>query len=257
MNLKKLSVALATAAVLGAGSANAALVNVNGVTWDPDSGLDLSATSSLYELPVTTIGAELTGYGVIEKINGLDNFCAGCELTFTFSGYKLQSYTPFVSPINPGSFTFSGGLFNFYVSAVNAVAGNVSTYNDGSLWLSLAGSDLGGALGGITLFGKGGVPSAGSITGSGTGYLDVVGGDAAAHFDTNSQGFGGPGNADLVYTSSFNPIPKGPLADGMTHLGTAAISGDSINIPEPGVLALLGLGFAGLGFARRNKKAAS
>ena len=249
MNLKKLSVALAAATVLG--TSQASVVNVGGVSWDPDSGLDLSATSSLYELPVTTIGAELKGYGVIEKINGLDNFCAGCELTFTFDSYFLQSYSPFVSPLNPGSFTFSGGQFNFYVSSVNASAGDVTTYNDGDLWLTLAGSDLGGLLGGITLFGNGGLPASGSITGSGTGYLDAIGGLALPYFDTNTV-FG----ADLVYTSSFNPIPEGPLDDGMTHLGTAAITGDSTSVPEPGVLALLGLGLAGLGFSRRNKKTA-
>jgi len=249
MNFRKLFGAVAATAALASGAAHA--VTVNGVTWDPNSGLDLSATSSLYELPVTTIGAELTGYGVIEKINGLDNFCAGCELTFTFDSYFLQSYTPFVSPLNPGSFTFSGGLFNFYVSSVNALAGDVTTYNDGALWLTLAGSDLGGLLGGITLFGNGGLPASGSITGSGTGYLDAIGGLALPYFDTNTV-FG----SDLVYSSSFNPIPDGPLDDGMTHLGTAAITGDSANIPEPGVLALLGLGFAGMGFARRNKKQA-
>lgn len=87
-----------------------------------------------------------------------------------------------------------------------------------------------------------------------TGILLTVAGNAA---------FPGLNNADLSagpYHNRFNNFsPISTLGTGSTTRNAIIIGGTGGSItnqvPEPGVLALMGLGLAGLGFARRRKTA--
>ena len=250
MKLKKIAAPalIAASLLLAAGSSSAGVVNVGGVIWDTDSFFDFSANSTLVENVATIAGQTISGYGRITTINTdtSASFCPGCELTYTFSGYTLlNTLTPAVGD----TFGFTGGVLNFFVSAPNSNFSLPGTFADGTPWLTLIGADPFST--GKTLEGSiTGVSSQGAIlTGQGSGFLDVAGGLAAAYFDTNSQ-FG----ADFKYTSEFQPLPNA-IGD-KTHLGTATIVGNSQEVPEPGVIALLGLGFAGLGFVRRKQKKA-
>ncbi len=239
-------------AVLGAAmalaftGAQASMISVGGVSWDPDSLFDFSGTSASTVQNINPITGELSGYGAVTILNNTNQstFCPGCELTVQYSGF-----TPISAGALPGiggggsTIQYTGGLFNIYVDSTPETNGglNMTQANtgDGVLWLSLVAHSIAA---GPTLTGTNFYP----ILLQGGGLLDVVGGLAAGNLDTNSQADG----ADLQFSSTFTRFPNGNPLNGT---GTSTFDGNSI--PEPASLALVGLGLIGAGALRRRKAA--
>lgn len=248
-----IAIATSTAAI-------AAPITVAGVTWDPDQAfIDFAAQSAVYETNVNAIGDDLYGIGKVSQFNGQNesSFCPGCQLTFEF-GYTVSDIGDFDSN-GTIDVIFTDGWLKFYVdSSTSFDFTNTSTATDGILFLELAGhEDFDPLLGKYgDLFGEldlGFALSDNNEEGEGSGLFDVVGGAAAANFDTNTKDdFFNADVADFNFTSSFQPFNQGgSTADGLALVGTSELIGDSI--PEPGMLALMGAGLLGFTAMRRRK----
>src|SRR5262249_22949153 len=99
-------------------------------------------------------------------------------------------------------------------------------------------------------------------TGTAQGYLNVTGGTYAPLFDTNSFPVGG-GLADLFAQNDFCTPGQTGCVSVAAAGGTPAAGGWQLRsndpvraqIPEPGVLGLLGLAAIALGATGRRRKA--
>lgn len=262
--------------LLGMGMATtASAISVGGIFFDEGAHFEVA---SVYENLVTGIGDVLTGYGEVTQINGTADFCVSgalqCELTYVFGGFEVVAFTA-------TEIVFSGGWVNFYVGETSAGTNNFNPFtsgsqaediaeaSDGSLWLTLEGhtnqvltNNFGLVLG--TLFSTGDQFGTGNDVGEGAGLLDVdhtgaangntAGAGAAANavFDTDSLSDNLGGTADFTLTTSFGtatvpPHGETPLAGSADLRGRAAA-------PEPGTIALLGLGLLGLGATQLRRR---
>lgn len=259
---KSIGAALVCALALGAwsGSALATPINVGGVVFDPDSPLDLNIQAlNFRETSVANVGDVLTGYGLIGSVNGTNQatFCPGCDLNFTFQYTVTNIDTSGANPL----VVFDSGAINFYVD--NTQSFNVldpTTAGIGTSWLNLAGhtaprtgfSFLGELY--ATISGTINNPTSGS---SGFGLLDVTGGAAASHTNTNTIADGVGGFADFSLDSSFQVQDVGICSGGLCYpiSGEGSLLGDSaVTVPEPGAVGLLGLGLGVLGFLIRRRR---
>lgn len=230
--------------------------------------------SSVYENIVTAAGQELKGYGELTQINGqnISSLCNNCELTFVFDQY-------IVSAINGSTASFTGGRVSIYLGfganndfnpfASASSAADLAAASNGALFLTLKGHDI--AAGGVTLSST--VSSGNLLTpafrfnGGGLWDVDMTGlGLANANFNTDTflAAFGSP-KADMSFNTSgdTNLAPHAseclPSVTGAPSTGPSCVAGSAdirgYVIPEPGTLALAGLGLLGLGLGGKRRKA--
>jgi len=255
MNFKTLLTASSIALAFTATPASA--LTVDGITWDPNSVVDFTTTGVIWEeSPSLVIGSTVQGFGSFNLFNGADTATYGGGtnlLTFAFN-VELTDYTAINA--TSGFFEYTGSVdvystLTSVYSPTNTSAAELATqtYANATSGTSFLTTTLTDAdLTGIGL----NFANPASASGTGNGWLDVTGGSAATYFDTNTQTDPNFNDADFTFSSSFNAAPnQHPV--GYPTTGTVTVTGDSINVPEPTTIALLGLGLLGLG-ARKRKQ---
>jgi len=252
--------------MLVSGSASAAVIG----------GVDFGAfpfhldTTSLAETKIDGDGQKITGYGVINTVNGNASYAGTDKLFFIFTDYESINFT--------GTSTdFTGGVIEVYKRSnfnllLQSSADNLDMIDDGLLWLTLTGHAQQGTP--YTLSAAGSLTGASlSFTGSGLLDVDLTPGSGlpAVQFALNGNdipdGFlPGFGLADVLITTSANNFVLNPHDDTSkcripgAGVGDWCLAGSAdlrgTVIPEPSVLALLGIGLLGMASARRKDKAA-
>ena len=224
-------------------------------------GLYLSSENS-FENVVT--GSNQNFSGVFKVANIVDQSTANQTYTYGQGGAYLMGYfNGFTSDVviaptatTAGSITFFGGTVKYYVNNSNSFTINAGQPADftnaakGKLWLDLLPStiDAAGHTLVITIPANNGLGVFSNATA--TTFLDVVGGDASAAFNTNSfaNAFSTTGKNDILFQGTAN---SGSPSD-FPISGVNALKANVV--PEPVSISLFGGGLAVAGgFLRRRK----
>lgn len=278
-------------AALAAASSGAFANNIGNVIWDPSAGSDFVADANMFESFASNVGQNVIGYGEIGKLNGVVNFCSGCELTYSFQytmtyaqtllsktvsgsnttlNYETKTWDPLTSSVITQ--TASAVIPNLVASAFSAgsstfefTAGDIKFFVDNTPDFDInntANLTKANATDGVmflhaiqngSLSGTAtNLFSLTSVKGNGEGYLDVIDGIAKDAFNTNF--FTLHGGADLSFNSEFS-YNTGVKEINYPLTGTVSFRGNSKEIPEPASLALLGMGLLGFGASRMRKQA--
>lgn len=263
---KKLFAAFVASVGLAAAAPASAII-VGGVDFGTIGESQHLETTTLAETLITGNGQELVGYGVVDRVNGLGSYMAGSDkLFFYFSGYQSVDFVSGAG--GDDSVGFTGGTIQvFYGADFNLLTqsseDNITTILGYTPWATFGGhADANG----YTLFATGALVGA-TIGFEGKGLLDVVSGlaDVVEYLDQNNIDDLAGGFADMALGTEGNNKVLNPsdtctgVAGQFCVQGTASIRGtiEQAVVPEPGIIALLGLGAVGLGISTRKRKMAA
>ncbi len=265
--IKKI-IASAVIALGLAASGSASAIVVNGVNFGTPGTTHLE-TTTLAETYVNAVGQTLTGYGVVNTVNGNPLYATtpGQYLYFVLN-YTVSAFN--VDAMGQGTVGFNAGTVNLYLNPfINLLnqssAANLATIQGGNLWATLAGHTS--APTGTELFATGALTGA-QLSFNGAGLLDIASGaNGVFNFlNGNSIADGLGGFADIGVTTSgsntqlnINDNTTG-CTTGRAEVGQWCFQGSAdlrgATVPEPGVLSLVGLGLLGMGAALRKRKSA-
>jgi len=266
------------AAVSLALSAPASAVIVAGINFGPLGATLNLETATIASSFANGIGDASTSYGQITTVNGDGSYCA--DGSTNCSLYFIVNQAVNAGSAAAGQVFFGGTQVTIFFSGASAInllgqssATNLTTISGFTKWATLSGENgINGTAAGLAADSTAFVSiNGGTVSVTGSGLLSVNKGDGLGiasvedFLDANSIATFTGAFADIALTdsgSNFVLNPNDPTTSCSTATpttgefciqGTADIRGRTV-IPEPGTLALIGLGLLSVGFARRYSK---